>query len=93
MIPALINLIIYLLVVGILIWLVLYIVDAIPIPDPFNRIIKLVVVVLACLIIILLLLQVLGLGGGGINLPKVAQAIEQERVHQHVMEMLNLTGG
>jgi len=64
MIPALINLIIYLLVAGILIWLVLYVVDAIPIPDPLNRIIKLVVVVLACLIVILLLLQVLGVGTG-----------------------------
>ena len=71
MIPALINLIIYLLVAGVLIWLVLYIVDAIPIPQPFNRIIKLVITVLACLIVILLLLQVLGMGTGVGPLPKL----------------------
>lgn len=72
MIPALINLIIYLLVAGILIWLVLYVVDAIPIPQPLNRIIKLVVTVLAALIVILLLLQVLGIGTNIGPLPKLA---------------------
>jgi hypothetical protein len=72
MIGALINLIIYLLVLGILIWLVLYVVDAIPIPEPINRIIKVAVVVIAALVVILLLLQLLGVsGGGGLQLPKL----------------------
>jgi len=69
MIPALINLIIYLLVVGLLYWLVVYVIDAIPIPDPPNRIIKIALMVLLVLIIVLLLLQLLGIAGGG--LPKL----------------------
>lgn len=71
MVAALINLIIYLLVLGILIWLVMYVVDAIPLPDPLNRIIKVAVTVLACLVVILLLLSLLGVGTG-VTLPKLA---------------------
>lgn len=72
MIGGLIDLIIYLLVAGVLIGLVFYVVDAIPIPDPLNRIIKLVVIVLACLIVILLLLSLLGVSGeGGLKVPRL----------------------
>lgn len=70
MIPALINLIVYLLIVGILLALVWYVLDAIPIPEPINRIVKVVVVVVAALVIILVLLQLVGVGGGT-GLPKV----------------------
>ena len=65
----LVNLIIYLLVIGILLGLVYYVLDAIPIPQPLNRIIKIIIVVLAVLVIVLLLLQFVG--GGGINLPRI----------------------
>jgi hypothetical protein len=70
MISALVTLIIYLLVLGILIWLVYYVVDAIPLPDPIGRIVKLVVVVIAALVVILMLLNLLGVGAG-IDLPKL----------------------
>lgn len=70
MIAGLVNLIVWLLVVGILIALVYWVVDAIPIPQPINRIVKLVVVVLAALVLILLLLQLVGIDGG-LNLPQV----------------------
>lgn len=70
MIMALVNLIIYLLIVGILIWLVYYVVDAIPLPQPINKIVKLAVVVVTALIIIVLLLNLVGVGGG-IDLPKI----------------------
>ena len=70
MIPALINLIVYLLIVGILLALVWYVLDAIPIPEPINRIVKVVVVVVAALVIILVLLQLVGVGSSG-GLPKV----------------------
>jgi hypothetical protein len=69
MIPALINLIIWLLIVGILLALVYYVLDAIPIPQPFNRIIRVVLVVVAVLVVVLLLLQLIG--GGGVQLPKL----------------------
>lgn len=70
MIATLINLIVYLLIVGILLALVYYVLDAIPIPEPINRIVKVVVIVVACLVVILLLLDLIGVGGGG--LPKIA---------------------
>ena len=70
MIPALVNLIVWLLIVGILIALVYWVLDAIPLPDPINRIVKVVVVVVAALVLILLLLQLIGVGGG-MDLPKL----------------------
>ena len=74
MVAALINLIIYLLVLGLLYWLVLYVIDTIPIPDPPARIIKIALMVLMVLVIIMLLLQLIG-AGGDLRLPKLAQYI------------------
>jgi hypothetical protein len=71
MIGALLQLIIYLLVLGILYWLVVYVIDAIPIPDPPNRIIKLVLAVVLAIVIILMLLNLIGISTGGLNLPKL----------------------
>jgi hypothetical protein len=71
MIAALINLIVWLLVVGILYWIVVYVIDAIPIPDPPNRIIKLVLIVVIALTVILMLLNLVGVDAG-MHLPKVA---------------------
>lgn len=71
MITGLINLIVYLLVLGIVVALIYYVVDAIPLPEPINRIVKVAVVVLCALAVILLLLQLIGVGGG-VDLPKIA---------------------
>jgi hypothetical protein len=71
MIGALINLIVYLLIVGILLALVYWVLDAIPIPQPINRIIKIVVVVIAVLVLVLVLLQLVGTGGN-LTLPRVS---------------------
>lgn len=70
MIPALITLIVYLLVIGLLYWLVIYVLDAIPIPDPPNRIIKLALMVLLVLVVIVLLLNLIGVGAG-VTVPKL----------------------
>jgi hypothetical protein len=70
MIPQLVNLLIYLIVVGLLAGLVFYVVDAVPIPAPFNRLIKIAVVVVVILIVILLLLQLTG-GIGPLSVPRV----------------------
>ena len=72
MIGAFITLIIYLLILGILIALVYYVCDAIPLPAPINRIIKIAVVVIACLIVIILLLNLVGGVGGSLQLPRVS---------------------
>jgi hypothetical protein len=70
MISALITLIVYLLVIGLLYWLVIYVIDAVPIPDPPARVIKIALMVLMVLVIIVLLLQLLG-GNTGLNLPRI----------------------
>jgi len=64
MIQALISLIVWLLVVGILYWILIYVLDAIPIPDPANRIIKIVAAVVLALVVLLMLLDMMGLYSG-----------------------------
>ena len=63
-ISTLFTFIIVLLVVGLLIWLAFYVLDNVPIPAPFNRIIRVVIVVVAVLILIVFLLNLAGIGGG-----------------------------
>lgn len=58
--PELIRILVYLLVIGLVIGLIWYVLDAIPVPDPLNRIIKIVIMVLACIVVILTLLQFAG---------------------------------
>lgn len=60
MIHALIYLVVVLLVIG----LIFYVIDAIPVPDPLGRFAKIAVVVVGCLAVILTLLQF----SGGVNL-------------------------
>ena len=60
-IAALVNLLIYLVVAGLLVGLVYWIADAIPLPQPINKIVKIVAVVIAALIVILLLLGLVGI--------------------------------
>ena len=69
MIPALINLIVWLAVIGILVTLVLWLLPQLGLPEPIGRIIRVAVVVIVVLVVVLLLLQIVG-GGGG-TLPRL----------------------
>lgn len=60
MITALVYFVVYLIVLGLIIWLLLYLVDAVPLPAPFNRIAKVAITVIGVLIVILLLLNLIG---------------------------------
>ena len=60
MMSILITLVVVCLVVGLL-W---YVLDALPVPDPLNRFAKIAAVVVGCLIIIMLLLDVAGYNTG-----------------------------
>jgi hypothetical protein len=44
-----------------ILWLLTYLVDAIPVPAPFNRVAKIVITVIGVLILIVLLLNLVGL--------------------------------
>lgn len=70
MISAIITLITYLLVIGVLWYLVDYVLGAIPVPDPPARLIRIIVVVLFCLVIIALLLGFIGVNTG-VSLPRL----------------------
>jgi hypothetical protein len=69
MIPALISLIIWLLVVGILYWVAVYVVDNF-IPDPPARLVKVVLIVIIALVVVLALLNLIGVGTG-IDFPRL----------------------
>lgn len=60
MISALITLVIYLVVLGLIIWLLVYLVDTIAPPEPFHRVARVLIMVVGILIVILLLLQFIG---------------------------------
>lgn len=64
MIVALIHFVIYLIVVGLILWLLVYVIDNIPLFEPFRHIARTVVMVIGVIILILLLLDLLGQGPG-----------------------------
>jgi hypothetical protein len=67
MMTGLLSLVIYIVVLGIVVWLCLWILDMIPLPPPFGQVAKVIVMVVAVLILCELLLSLVG-GGGGIHL-------------------------
>ena len=60
-ISGLISLVITLLVIGIVLWLINYAVDHLPVADPIGRVIKVAAMVIGVLIACLVLLQFAGL--------------------------------
>jgi len=68
MLSALITLVVYILVLGLVVWLLTFLIDAIPLPEPFNRVAKVVLMAVSILIVIVLLLQFAGIDAG---LPKM----------------------
>jgi len=69
MIASLITLVVYILVVGLIFWLLSYLLDVVALPEPFNRVVKVVLLVVGVLVVIALLLQFAGIADGG--LPKL----------------------
>jgi hypothetical protein len=47
-------------IIGVIVWLLLYLIDVVPLPEPFNRVARVAIIVVGVLIIILLLLQFIG---------------------------------
>jgi hypothetical protein len=69
MIPTIVNLIIFLLVIGILYAVADYVISNL-IPEPPQRIAKVVLIVLVALAVIIVLIEALGINTG-MNVPKV----------------------
>ena len=69
MIGTLLTLIVYALVIGLLLWLLSYVLRSFPVPEPFRKIIWIAAVVIAVIFLIMLLLDVVG--GGNIGVPRI----------------------
>ena len=54
--------VVYLVVLGLVFWLLHYLLSAVPLPEPFGRVARVVLVVLAVLVVIFLLLSLVGGG-------------------------------
>jgi hypothetical protein len=60
MISALIHLVVYLVILGVVVWLMLYLVQTLPMAEPFGRIARVAITVVGVLLAILLLLRFAG---------------------------------
>jgi hypothetical protein len=65
MIASLAYLIVYLVVLGLVIALLLYLLDAIPVPPPFYNWLRILIIVIGVLVAILILLNFIGIDVGG----------------------------
>lgn len=63
MLSALVHLLIYIIVLGLIIGLLLWLVDNIPLPEPFNRVVRIAIIAIGVIILILLLLSLVEGGG------------------------------
>lgn len=61
---SIVMLLIWILIIGVVVGLVYYVVDALPVPEPLNKVIKIVAMVVGIVAIIMLLLQFVGAGPG-----------------------------
>lgn len=66
MIEALISLVIYLVIAGLIWWAVSTIVNAIPMPEPIKTVVNVILVVIICLIVLYALLGLIG------HIPKIS---------------------
>lgn len=66
MISGLIALLLYIVVIGVVLWLALYIMNTLPMAEPFRQVGRTVIVVIGALILILLLMNFIGIVDSGI---------------------------
>ena len=57
MIASLVYLVIYVVIVGLICMLLLYLIDAVGLPEPFHKVARIAILVIGTLIVILLLLS------------------------------------
>ncbi len=65
MVAGLINLVVYLIVIGLVFWLLSYLVDTVPMQPQFRQVAKIALTVVGVLIIIVILLQFVGVADIG----------------------------
>jgi hypothetical protein len=60
MIETLLYLVVYIIILGLVMWLLIYVIDMLPLPAPFGQVARVVVMVIGVVILILILLQLVG---------------------------------
>ncbi len=83
MLNTLVYFVIYLIVVGCIIGLLLWLIDAVPIPEPFHRIARIGVIVIGVLIVIFLLLSIIDGGPTKFRLGEINGQTNQGTYHRH----------
>jgi len=63
MLESLLYFVIYIVVIGLIAFLLNYLVDAIPLQEPFRKVAKIAILVISVLAVIILLLGLIGVGG------------------------------
>lgn len=69
MIGSLIVLVVYILILGLILWLLHYIVNAMPMFEPFRQIANIIITVIGVIALIFILLSIVG--DGGLRLPRL----------------------
>lgn len=69
MIGMLITLVIYIIVLGLVLWLLQYVVNSLPMFAPFRQIANVIIMVIGVIALIVLLLSLVG--DGGVRLPRL----------------------
>ena len=64
MAAGLVQLVIYLVVIGVVAWLLVYLIDNVPMFEPFRAVARTIIMVVCVLIAVLLLLEFAGLNTG-----------------------------
>jgi TRAP-type C4-dicarboxylate transport system permease small subunit len=73
-ITALIYIVAALLIIGVLFWAVQQLLPLIPLPEPFRRIIYVLLVVILVLIAVYVILQLLGVVTGGLHIGRISSS-------------------
>ena len=69
MIGSLIVLVVYILILGLILWLLHYVVNAMPMFEPFRQIANIIITVIGVIALIFILLSIVG--DGGLRLPRL----------------------
>lgn len=60
----LISLLVTILIIGLVCWLILYVIDLLPLPAPFHQVARIIIIVIAVILLIRVLLTVSGVHVG-----------------------------
>lgn len=73
-VAALIYIIVALIIAGVIFWAIQQLLPMVPMPEPFRRVIYVLMVVIVVLIVVYVILNLLGVLSGGLRLSRFGEA-------------------